>query len=81
MLRFYLYLSFLLTPYVYCWGQVKIGQNIDQLNPAAVLELESTNKGLLLPRMTTAQRDSIPIHENTEGLLIFNIDSNALQYL
>ena len=81
MLRFYLYLSFLLTPYVYCWGQVKIGQNIDQLNPAAVLELESTNKGLLLPRMTTAQRDSIPIHENTEGLLIFNVDSNALQYL
>lgn len=81
MLRFYLYLSFLLTPYVCCWGQVKIGQNIDQLNPAAVLELESKKKGLLLPRMTIAQRDSIPIHENTEGLLIFNVDSNALQYL
>ena len=36
---------------------------------------------MLLPRLTTAQRDSIPIHENTEGLLIFNVDSNAIQYL
>ena len=34
-----------------------------------------------MPRLTTAQRDSIPIHENTEGLLIFNVDSNAIQYL
>ena len=63
------------------WRQVKIGEHIDVLNPAAILELESTRQGLLLPRLTTAQRDSITIHENTEGLLIFNVDSNTIQYL
>ena len=75
------YILVLVFPLSLLWGQVKIGEHIDVLNPAAILELESTTQGLLLPRLTTAQRDSIPIHENTEGLLIFNVDSNAIQYL
>ena len=32
----------------FIWGQVKIGDNVEVLNPAAVLELEATDKGLLL---------------------------------
>ena len=75
------YILVLVFPLSLLWGQVKIGKHIDVLNPAAILELESTTQGLLLPRLTTAQRDSIPVHENTEGLLIFNVDSNAIQYL
>ena len=75
------YTLVLVFPLTLLWGQVKIGEDIDILNPAAILELESTRQGLLLPRMTTSQRDSIPIQENTEGLLIFNVDSNAIQYL
>ena len=75
------YILVLVFPLSLLWGQVKIGEHIDVLNPAAILELESTTQGLLLPRLTTDQRDSIPIHENTEGLLIFNVDSNAIQYL
>ena len=75
------YILVLVFPLSLLWGQVKIGEHIDVLNPAAILELESTRQGLLLPRLTTAQRDSITIHENTEGLLIFNVDSNTIQYL
>ena len=75
------YILVLVFPLSLLWGQVKIGEHIDVLNPAAILELESTTQGLLLPRLTTAQRDSIPIHENTEGLLIFNVNSNTIQYL
>ena len=75
------YILVLVFPLSLLWGQVKIGEHIDVLNPAAILELESTRQGLLLPRLTTAQRDSIPIHENTEGLLIFNVNSNTIQYL
>ena len=75
------YILFLVFPLSLLWGQVKIGEHIDVLNPAAILELESTTQGLLLPRLTTAQRDSIPIHKNTEGLLIFNVNSNTIQYL
>ena len=63
-----------------CW-QVKIGDNVEVLNPAAVLELDATDKGLLLPRLTNEQRDSIELNEASEGLLIFNVDTNEIQYL
>lgn len=41
-------------------------------DPSAILDLTSTNKGLLVPRLTTSQRDAIinPV----PGLKIFNID-------
>ena len=65
----------------FIWGQVKIGDNVEVLNPAAILELEATDKGLLLPRLTNEQRDSIELNEASEGLLIFNVDTNEIQYL
>ena len=39
-------------------------------------------KGQRIPRLTTDQRDQIPVENNpqTEGLFIFNIDVNCLQY-
>ena len=39
-------------------------------DPSAVLELQSTNAGLLLPRMTLAERNAIA--SPAEGLLIYN---------
>ena len=65
----------------FIWGQVKIGDNVEVLNPAAILELEATDKGLLLPRLTNEQRDSIELNEASEGLLIFNVDTKEIQYL
>jgi uncharacterized protein (TIGR02145 family) len=51
-------------------AQIKVGNNPTTLNSSAVLELESTTQGLLLPRMTTAQRNAIS--NTATGLVIFN---------
>ncbi|MFL5382933.1 MAG: hypothetical protein ACJ8GN_10500 [Longimicrobiaceae bacterium] len=42
-----------------------------------MLQLESTSKGLLLPRLTTTQRDAIASAPN--GLLIYNPTVHAVQ--
>lgn len=46
--------------------------------PGAVLELESNSKGLLVPRMTTTERDGIA--NKTDGLLIFNTTTGCFNY-
>ena len=51
-------------------AQVKIGDNPGVLQSSALLELESTNKGLLLPRLTRAQMNGIS--NPARGLLVFN---------
>ena len=52
---------------------VKIGTNNSTADPSAILEVESTDKGVLLPRMTEAQRNAIP--SPATGLLIFQTDA------
>jgi flagellar basal body rod protein FlgG len=47
-------------------------------NATSILDLSSTTLGLLIPRMTTAQRDLITTPAN--GLQIFNTTSNKLEY-
>jgi len=48
----------------------------------AVLELESVNKGFLLPRLTNSQRNAISIadKERGNGLTIYNIDTDCVNY-
>jgi len=48
------------------------------VDPSAIMEVYATDKGLLLPRMTTAQRDAI--NSPAEGLLVYNTDDNEFQY-
>jgi hypothetical protein len=57
-------------------AQVGIGTN----NPdnSAVLDIESTTKGLLAPRMTSAQR--IAISTPAEGLIVFQTDNTPNLY-
>ncbi len=45
-------------------------------NPSAALDVSSTSRGFLPPRMTTAQRNAISAP--VEGLLVFNTDEKAL---
>ncbi len=56
-------------------AQIGIGTNTP--NPSSVLDLTSTNKGFLLPRMTTAQRDLIAAP--VAGMMIFNLDSTCIE--
>ena len=51
---------------------VKIGNNSTVGNPSAMLDVESTNQGLLPPRMTQTQRENIA--NPATGLLIYQTD-------
>lgn len=56
---------------------VEIGANTFTPDNSALLELQSTNSGLLLPRMTTAQRNAIS--NPAQSLLIFNTTTNCFE--
>ena len=53
----------------------KIGSNSFTINPKAVLELESTTKGFLPPRMTTTQQTAISLGSNEKGLIVYVTDA------
>jgi uncharacterized protein (TIGR02145 family) len=68
-----LFVCFLVsTTFTLAQNNQKIGLNPGVLNASAVLELESTSKGFLPPRMTMAQRDLIALP--AIGLIIFCTD-------
>jgi hypothetical protein len=59
-------------------GQVGINNDGSAPDSAALLDLKSTNKGFLPPRLSTAQRGQIP--SPPPGLMIFNTDCAEYQY-
>jgi hypothetical protein len=50
------------------------------ITPKAALDVVSTNTGVLLPRLTTAQRNAIASADLVNGLLLYNSDSSAFQF-
>lgn len=56
----------------------QVGINVTTPNASAVLDVVSTSKGFLTPRMTTTQRDAITTPAN--GLQIYNLTDNQLNY-
>ena len=56
----------------------EIGINTNSPNVSAQLDITSTTKGFLPPRMTTIQRDAIA--SPAAGLTIYNISENCLQW-
>lgn len=71
-------LVLLLAGHITGFSQVKIGVNPSSTDSSAMLEVESTAKGFLPPRMNTAQRDSI--QNPAIGLVIFNTETKDLQW-
>ncbi|MDR1632116.1 MAG: hypothetical protein LBR97_04450 [Dysgonamonadaceae bacterium] len=59
-------------------AQVKIGgDGVTPPHPSSILELESTDKGLLIPRLTADEINAIS--DPAKGLLVFNSESGLLQ--
>jgi hypothetical protein len=52
------------------------GRLFGQTEPSALLDLQSTEKGFLMPRMTQAQRDSIL--QPATGLMIYNTSTGCV---
>lgn len=59
-------------------SSIRVGIGTTNPNPSAVLDISSTNKGVLFPRMTQAQRMGIASPAN--GLLLFQTDGNSGYY-
>jgi Collagen triple helix repeat (20 copies) len=51
------------------------GINTNTPDPSAILDVYSTNKGFLLPRLTTAQRNAISLP--AEGLMVYQTDGTS----
>ncbi|MCB8998993.1 MAG: hypothetical protein H6540_02845 [Bacteroidales bacterium] len=54
-------------------AQVAINSDGSAANPSSMLDVSSTTKGLLPPRMSSAQRTAIPTPAN--GLIVYDTDS------
>jgi len=52
------------------YSQVKLGSNAGAPHSSTVLDLESTTRGMLLPRMTSVQRSAIS--SPAAGLMVYN---------
>lgn len=70
----YLFLTFTFFPLILSAQSVVISEE-SNANPAAsaILDVQSTDQGVLVPRMTLAQRNNIPSPSN--GLLIYQTNS------
>ncbi|MFZ5693968.1 MAG: lectin-like protein [Pseudomonadota bacterium] len=62
----------------YGTGGVAVGQAAAP-EATAALEIESTTKGLLLPRMTTAQVTTLGSNSPADGMLVYDTDTDTLK--
>jgi len=75
-INYILLISFVLLIATAGRAQVAINTSGAAADASAILDISSTSKGFLLPRMTTGQRDAIA--SPAEGLMIFNTTTHTL---
>ncbi|SFC81417.1 hypothetical protein [Algibacter pectinivorans] len=75
-MKFIVFALILLFSNFYSFSQVGIGTTTP--NDSAILDIESTDKGLLIPRLTTTQRNNITTP--APGLMIFNTSTNTFEF-
>lgn len=71
-----------ISHFIFGQKQMKFGNNSFHISSTSVLELESSNRGLQLPRLTSVQANSIlstAKSNNASGLVIYNTDCKCLQ--
>ncbi len=60
------------------WAQVAINTNGSTADASSMLDIKSYSKGILIPRMSTAQRTAISSPAN--GLLVFDTDTKSFWF-
>ena len=58
-------------------GQIKIGDNPQNIDPSSVLELESTSRVLVITRVSTTQMEAIVPQR---GGVVYNTDTQCIHY-
>ena len=61
-----------------CYGFSQVGIGTTTPDASSILDVKSTDKGVLVPRLTTLQRNSIT--NPAKGLLVFNTTLNLFEY-
>lgn len=62
----------------YCLNYAQVGIGTTTPHASSVLDIESTNKGVLVPRLTTTQINNITNPAN--GLLVFNVTTDSFVF-
>lgn len=71
----YILFILLIAIYARTLSQTSISDDGSAPDQSAILDVKSTNKGILVPRMTQTQRNAIA--SPAEGLLVYQTDGNA----
>ncbi len=61
-------------------AQVAINSTGDDPNPNAMLDVSSHDKGMLIPRMSTAERTGMNLGAAENGLYVYDTDTNSFWY-
>jgi hypothetical protein len=72
------FIGLLLTAPSFIFAQQNVGIGTATPDPSAILDLSTTNKGLLIPRLTTLQRTAIV--SPAAGLLVYDTNFNQFWY-
>ena len=75
-MKFLFTLAFLVCIYQLC-AQQSVGIGTSTPNTNAILDVNSTTKGLLVPRMTTSQRNAIP---GVAGMFVYDTDTKEFYH-
>jgi hypothetical protein len=75
---FFLMAMFLLVTGTFSLAQVGINSDNSAPDPSAMLDVKSTTRGVLVPRMTEAERDLIA--SPATGLMVFCTDNNRYYF-
>ncbi|MBT8211378.1 MAG: hypothetical protein KJP14_12700, partial [Eudoraea sp.] len=59
------------------FAQIKIGDNPQTLDPGSVLELESSNRALVITRLSTAEMNAL---SPLPGAIVYNLDEECIHY-
>ncbi len=79
MNKFFTLALLFITSHVFCQvGGMSVSPNGSQPDASAGLDINFNNKGLLMPRMSTVQRNAIA--SPATGLFIFNTDCQVVNY-
>ncbi|MFN4086519.1 MAG: hypothetical protein ACK4LB_11305 [Spirosomataceae bacterium] len=76
----YLFGSIIFIPFL-TYSQIKIGDNSNVIDPSLLIEVESTNKGVLFSRVNLASSsDQTTISNPKVGTVVYNLGSGGLSY-
>jgi hypothetical protein len=70
----------ILTPFLSLSQTGNVGINTSNPHPNSILEMVSSEKGLLIPRMTSAERVLINPSSGAEGLMVYDNTTSSFWY-